>query len=134
MKKINEDLRAFLAFEGVNLANSSDPTVSLPLTQLRADARKLQEEVVVLDKNPGVQSQLTQQSLAEMEGALMFLQKKIRLFETAGVVIGGVEGFKDRRLDAKKPADAVRIVGKAVAQGDERSPKAKEGEKTNTNV
>ena len=130
MKKINADLRAFLAFEGVNLSNSSDPTVSLPLTQLRADARKLQDEVSVLDKNPGVQSQLTQQTLAEIEAALMFLQKKVRLFETAGVVTGGVEGFRDRRLDAKKPADAVRIVGKAVAQGDKRSPKVKEGEKT----
>jgi hypothetical protein len=84
MKKINEDLRAFLAFEGVNLSGSSDPTVSLPLTQLRADARKLQDEVTVLDKNPGVQSQLTQQSLAEIDGALSFLQKKVRLFETAG--------------------------------------------------
>ena len=95
MKKINEDLRSFLAFEGVQIANSSDPTVSLPLTQLRSDSRKLQEEVSVLDKNPGIQSQLTQQSLADIEGGLMFLQKKVRLFETAGVVSGGSEGFRD---------------------------------------
>jgi hypothetical protein len=126
MKKINEDLRAFLAFEGVQIANSSDPTVSLPLTQLRADARKLQEEVTVLDKNPGVQSQLTQQSLAEIDGALSFLQKKVRLFETAGVV-SGTEGFKDI---ARSPKDAVKVVGKAVAEGDTRSEKAQEGEKT----
>ena len=130
MKKVNEDLRAFLAFEGVNLANSSDPTVSLPLTQLRADARKLQEEVSVLDKNPGVQSQLTQQSLAEIDGALSFLQKKVRLFETAGVVSGGSEGFKDAGKIARSPKDAVKVIGKAVAEGDKRSEKAKEGEKT----
>jgi hypothetical protein len=175
MKKINEDLRAFLAFEGVHLANSSDPTVSLPLTQLRADSRKLQEEVSVLDKNPGVQSQLTQQSLADIDGALSFLQKKVRLFETAGVV-SGTEGFKgdakpiggdkdangcltaggytwcatlnkcvrkwetpcppkkpsptnDKDI-AKSPKDVVKVIGKAVAEGDNRSPKAKEGEKT----
>jgi hypothetical protein len=127
MKKVNEDLRAFLAFEGVQLANSSDPTVSLPLTQLRADARKLQEEVTVLDKNPGVQSQLTQQSLAEIDGALMFLQKKVRLFETAGVVTGGSEGFQNM---AKSPKDAVKVIGKAVAEGDKRSEKVQEGEKT----
>ena len=127
MKKINEDLRAFLAFEGVNLANSSDPTVSLPLTQLRADARKLQDEITVLDKNPGVQSQLTQQSLAEIEGALMFLQKKVRLFETAGVVTTGSEGFQNM---ARSPKEAVKVIGKAVAAGDKRSPKVKEGEKT----
>ena len=127
MKKINEDLRAFLAFEGVNLANSSDPTVSLPLTQLRADARKLQDEITVLDKNPGVQSQLTQQTLADIEGALMFLQKKVRLFETAGVVTSGNEGFQNI---TRSPRDAVKVVGKAVAEGDTRSEKAKEGEKT----
>jgi hypothetical protein len=137
MKKINEDLRAFLAFEGVHLANSSDPTVSLPLTQLRADSRKLQEEVSVLDKNPGVQSQLTQQSLADIDGALSFLQKKVRLFETAGVVSGGSEGFQNmgnksntHSKIAKSPKDVVKVIGKAVAEGDNRSPKAKEGEKT----
>jgi hypothetical protein len=177
MKKVNEDLRAFLAFEGVNLSNSSDPTVSLPLTQLRADARKLQEEVTVLDKNPGVQSQLTQQSLAEIEGALMFLQKKIRLFETAGVVTSGTEGFQNapRKIGGDKDAygcliaggykwcsslkkcvrpwetpcpptkntqgnkdvkfiksakDGVKFVGKAVAEGDNREPRAKKGQKT----
>ena len=175
MKKINEDLRAFLAFEGVHLANSSDPTVSLPLTQLRADSRKLQEEVSVLDKNPGVESQLTQQSLADIDGALSFLQKKVRLFETAGVVSGN-EGFRgdakpkggdkdangcliaggytwcatlnkcvrkwetpcppkkpaptnDKDI-ARSPKDVVKVIGKAVAEGDNRSPKAKEGEKT----
>jgi hypothetical protein len=178
MKKINEDLRAFLAFEGVNLANSSDPTVSLPLTQLRSDSRKLQEEISVLDKNPGVQSQLTQQTLADIEGGLMFLQKKVRLFETAGVVTSGSEGFQDapKKIggdkDAngcliaggytwcaslkkcvrswetpcppaenpvstndkvnyvKSPKDAVKFLGKAVAQGDNRGPNAKKGQKT----
>lgn len=174
MKKINEDVRAFLAFEGVTISNSSDPTVSLPLTQLRADARKLQEEVTVLDKNPGVQSQLTQQTLAEIEGALMFLQKKVRLFESAGVV-SGTEGFQNvskpkggdkdsngcliaggytwcatlkkcvrkwetpcpppdkpaKKYDiARSPKEAVKVIGKAVAEGDTRSEKAKEGEKT----
>jgi hypothetical protein len=130
MKKINADLRAFLAFEGVNLANSSDPNVSLPLTQLRADARKLQDEISVLDKNPGVQSQVTQQTLAEIEGSLMFLQKKVRLFETAGVVTTGSEGFQDKPRVARSPKEAVKVVGKAVAAGDKRSEKVKEGEKT----
>jgi hypothetical protein len=127
MKKINQDLKSFLVFEGVQLANSSDPTVQLPLTQLRADSRKLEEEISVLDRNPGVKSQLTQQGLADMEGGLIFLQKKVRLFETSGVVSGGSEGFQNM---VKKPADAVRLTGKAVAAGDNRPPKVKEGEKT----
>jgi hypothetical protein len=131
MKKINEDLKAFLAFEGVELANSSDPTVQLPLTQLRADSRKLDEEVSVLNKNPGIQSQLTQQSLAEIEAGLIFLQKKVRLFETAGVVSSGSEGFQNpRKGTVKNASDAVNLIGNAVAAGDKRPAMAKQGEKT----
>jgi hypothetical protein len=98
MKKINEDIRSFLVFEGVSLETTSDPTVQLPLTQLRADSRKLQNEITVLDKNPGIESQLTQQELADIEGALVFLQKKVRLFETSGVI----EGFQNPQQGSVK--------------------------------
>ena len=94
MKKINEDIRSFLVFEGPSISNSSDPSVQLPLTQLRADSQRLQQEISTLDKNPGVQSQLTQQDLADIEGSLMFLQRKVRLFETSGLISGGTEGFQ----------------------------------------
>lgn len=94
IKKINEDIRSFLMFEGVNLADTSDPSVQLPLTQLRADSQKLESEISVLAKNPGIDSQLTQQELANIEGSLTFLQRKIRLFETSGVINDEVEGFR----------------------------------------
>jgi hypothetical protein len=94
MKQLNEDLRSFLVFEGPSIANSSDPTVQLPLTQLRADSRKLEQEIAVLESNAGIQSSLTQQNTADIQEALTFLQRKVRLFQTAGVVSGGVEGFQ----------------------------------------
>jgi len=93
VKKINEDIRSFLMFEGVNLADTSDPSVQLPLTQLRADSQKLESEISVLTKNPGIDSQLTQQELANIEGSLTFLQRKVRLFETSGVINSEIEGF-----------------------------------------
>ena len=99
MKKLGEDIRSFLVFEGPQLADSSDPTVQLPLTQLRADSNKIEQEISVLKNNAGVQSQLTQQDLADIEGSLVFLQRKVRLFETAGVVSGGSEGFQDAGLN-----------------------------------
>ena len=111
MKKIFEDIRSFLVFEGVNLASSSDPNIQLPLTQLRADSRKIQEEVAVLDKNPGVQSQLTQQDLADIDGSLVFLQKKVRLFETSGLVSDVVEGFQNtgqKRTASKKDLELLQ--------------------------
>ena len=100
MKKLNTDLRSFLVFEGPSITNSSDPTVQLPLTQLRADSRKLEQEITVLESNPGIQSSLTQQNTADIQEALSFLQRKVRLFQTAGVVSGGVEGFQDAGANA----------------------------------
>lgn len=93
MKQLREDIRGFLVFEGAQVASSSDPTVQLPLTQIRADSRKLDQEISVLENNPGIQSQLTQQDVADMQGALTFLQKKVRLFQTSGVI--NKEGFED---------------------------------------
>ena len=104
MKQLNEDLRSFLVFEGASVSNSSDPTVQLPLTQLRADSRKLQQEITVLEANPGVQSSLTQQGIADIQEALTFLQRKVRLFQTAGVIAGGAEGFQDMAVKVKTKA------------------------------
>jgi len=95
MKQLNEDLRAFLVFEGASVASSSDPTVQLPLTQLRADSKNLYQEITVLERNPGVPSSLTQQQVADIQEGLTFLQRKVRLFQTAGVISGGSEGFED---------------------------------------
>jgi hypothetical protein len=86
MKQLKEDLRAFLVFEGPSVTSNSDPTVQLPLTQLRADSRKLDQEISVLSKNPGIQSSLTQQNVADIQESLAFLQRKVRLFQTSGVI------------------------------------------------
>ena len=95
MRKIATDINSFLTFEAVNIENISDPTIQLPLTQLRADNEKIKAEMAVLGKNPGVPSQLTQQDLADIEGSLTFLQKKVRLLQTSDVIPGGEEGFQD---------------------------------------
>ena len=104
MKKLNEDVKTFLVFEGVSIADNSDPTVQLPLTQLRADSRKLEQEITVLNKNPGVQASLTQQDLADIEGSLTFLQRKVRLFQTSGVISDGIEGFRNKESKTKTRA------------------------------
>lgn len=92
MKMLFEDIRGFLAFQGAEVANSSDPTVALPLTQLRSDNRRLQQEIAVLDRNPGIESSLTQQDVADIQESLTFLQRKVRLFETSGVITEGFTG------------------------------------------
>jgi hypothetical protein len=99
MKMLSEDIRSFLVFEGTAAAASSDPTIQLPLTQLRADSRKLDQEISVLKNNPGIDSQLTQQDIADMQEALTFLRKKIRLFQNAGVVTDGTFGTQAKKVE-----------------------------------
>ena len=99
MKMLFEDIRSFLVFEGTAAASSSDPTVQLPLTQLRADSRKLEQEISVLKNNPGIESQLTQQDVADMQEALTFLRKKIRLFQNAGVITESSSGSQGSRVE-----------------------------------
>ena len=105
MKALDESINAFLAFEGDSIANSSDPTVSLPLTQLRSDRQRLQQEIAVLNKNPGIDATLTQQDLADIEGSLTFLKRKVRLFQTAGVVS---EGFQNMGMHATPKTKATK--------------------------
>jgi hypothetical protein len=61
----------------------------------------LEQEISVLNNNPGVQSQLTQQDTADIQEALTFLMKKVRLFQTSGVVS---EGFADMPASNKTRA------------------------------
>jgi hypothetical protein len=110
MQNLYEDMKSFLVFEGPSIGNSSDPTVSLPLTQIQADSRKLQQEISVLERNPGIQSSLNQQELADMQEGLTFLQRKVRLFQTSGVVSDqnstGKEGFENPSAGKTKATKA----------------------------
>ena len=108
IKQLHEDVKTFLVFEGVSISNSSDPNVSLPLTQLSADLERLQQELSVTERNPGVESTLTQQDLANIQGGLTFLQRKVRLFQTAGVISDsdGKEGF----MGAPPPTSKLRAT------------------------
>ena len=110
IKELLESLRSFFGFESSNIGSSSDPTVSLPLTQLRADNSRLEQEVAVLEKNPGIASTLTQQDLADIQGSLAFLQRKARLFQTAGIVSNGVEGFQNQGPKTRATKDHLQTL------------------------
>lgn len=96
IRQLYQDLESFLLFEGASISNSSDPSVQLPFTQLLSDSKRLGEEVSVLTNNPGIQSSLTQQNCSDIRGALSYLQRKVRLFQTSGVInTDSKEGFQD---------------------------------------
>lgn len=77
--QLQESLKGFMAFEAKGLQSLSDPTVQLPLTTARGDLQRLTDEMLVLRRNPGIDSALTQGQVDEIQANLAYLQRKYRL-------------------------------------------------------
>jgi len=92
IKTLLETLNGFINNEGPSLSQLGDPAVQIPLQTARADARRLTDEVSVLDRNPGVESTLSEMNVYDIEANLTYLQKKWRL--SANSMSGTVEGFQ----------------------------------------
>jgi hypothetical protein len=93
IQEVQANLKGFFANEANGLAKTSDPTVSLPLHTAKGDLQRLQDEVNVMARNPGIPSTLTQQDINEVEANLSYLQRKWRL--SANNIPFSVEGFQD---------------------------------------
>lgn len=76
---VQTTLQGFLDNEAKSLSDLSDPSIVLPLTTARGDLVRLRNEVMVLQRNPGIDSSLTQNDVDEIEANLVYLQKKWRL-------------------------------------------------------
>lgn len=97
-----ELLKGFLSFEAQEIAERSDPTIQLPLNTARSDFDILQSQVQVLNRNPGLQSNITLTQLNEIASNLAYLQRQVRLIGTAGALQGptyeftkSIEGFEN---------------------------------------
>ena len=88
-----EMLKGFLAFEAQEISELSDPTIQLPLSTARSDFHMLQSQVEVLNRNPGIQPNVTLSHLNEIYSNLAFLQDKVRLIGAAGPIQGPIYEF-----------------------------------------
>jgi hypothetical protein len=89
---IETTLNGFLTNEAPDIEDMSDPSIQLPLNAARSDLDRLRNEILVLKRNPGIDSTLTQEDTDEIQANLAYLQKKWRLSiynETE------IEGFQD---------------------------------------
>ena len=92
IKEVLETANGFLQNEAPHMVEMSDPSVQLPLTTLKADINRLTSEELVLERNPGIESTLTQHDVDGMEANVVYLQKKWR--ESVNST-SGIEGFDD---------------------------------------
>jgi hypothetical protein len=110
-----EMLKGFLSFEAQELAEKSDPSIQLPLSNARSDLQVLQNAVDLLNRNPGLQPSITQNTLNEMSANLAYLQEQVRLLGSAGALHNSVkEGFTNSGTATVQ--DLTEFVGRI--QGD----------------
>ena len=89
---VQTTLQGFLDNEAINMKEMSDPAIQLPLTSARSDLTRLKNEVLVLKRNPGIDSMMTQEELDSIQANLAYLQNKWRMSVYNDVEL---EGFVD---------------------------------------
>lgn len=91
LRQLKQDMDGFSANEMPHLKDRSDPAVRLPLTRFQGDYQRIKDELTVVDRTPGFQSQLAVEDLNEMAANLRFLQRTYRLY-AANEMVPAPEG------------------------------------------
>lgn len=100
LRTVYQDVRGFLENEGPGLSKLGDPSVTLPLGTARADRQRLEDELNVLQRNPGLQSSLTMKDVDQIQANLGYLQRKWRLSPNDVEVEGFQSSAAPASLDA----------------------------------
>ncbi len=110
LNELKQDMDGFAANELPGLEDKSDPGVKLPLTRFKGDYQRVKDELRVVTRNDGLQSQLTMDDIQGIAANLRFLQRTYRLFMNNGMVPQvetgmskvGTEGFVNEMNDSKE--------------------------------
>ena len=89
---VQTTLQGFLDNEAIHIQDLSDPSIQLPLSSARSDLSRLKNEVLVLKRNPGIESSLTQGDVDEIQANMAYLQKKWRMSVYNETSIEGFDG------------------------------------------
>jgi hypothetical protein len=79
IQSVYESLTGFFKTDANGLQKLGDPSIQLPLSTARSDVTRLKDEMAVLSRNPGLESNLTGEDLDGIEANLGYLQKKWRM-------------------------------------------------------
>jgi len=107
---VQTTLKGFLENEATHLEELSDPSIQLPLTSARSDLIKLQNEVLVLKRNPGIDSTMTQGDLDEIQANLAYLQRKYRLSIYNDIEYEGFQSGSDTTNPYMSDSDITNLV------------------------
>lgn len=99
IQSVYESLTTFFQTDAPGLQKLGDASVQLPMSTAKSDTARLKDELAVLQRNPGMESTLTQDDVNGVEANLGYLQKKWRLSANANSGLSpmppATEGFSD---------------------------------------
>ena len=107
LRQLKQDMDGFSTFELEKMPDVSDPSVKLPITQFKGDYQRVKDELMVVNRTPGVQPSLSVQKINEMAANLRFLQRTYRTYannelvpqpQTPMTQVGAIEGFSTYRV------------------------------------
>jgi hypothetical protein len=117
LRQLKQDMDGFSTFELEKMPDVSDPAVKLPITQFKGDYQRVKDELMVVNRTPGVQPSLTVEKINEMAANLRFLQRTYRTYannelvpqpQTPMTQVGAsqtVEGFFTDPVTTPPPID-----------------------------
>jgi hypothetical protein len=117
LRQLKQDMDGFSTFELEKMPDVSDPAVKLPITQFKGDYQRVKDELMVVNRTPGVQTSLTVEKINEMAANLRFLQRTYRTYannelvpqaQTPMTQVGAsetVEGFSTDPVTTPPPID-----------------------------
>ena len=84
LSELKGDMDGFAQNElpGLLSIGDNDPSVTLPATRFRGDYQRVKDEVLVIQRSPGLQPQLTIEDIDEMAANLRFLQRIYRTYSS----------------------------------------------------
>lgn len=100
LTQLKRDMDGFAKNEAPHLKSNGDPAVTLPLTRFTGDYQTVKDEILVLQQNPGIQSQLTYMDLEAAAANLRFLQRTYRLYANNEMVPGAVAPLSESGTDS----------------------------------
>jgi hypothetical protein len=117
---VKEDLQAFFGFQAFMLEDRADPSIQMPLTRARADMKELIDVQSVMERNPGLQSRITQKQLDDIQSNLRYLREILHDLESSGAIQPtALEGFEDSSMTQAVTAPSSLIEQAAPVQSDD---------------
>jgi chemotaxis protein histidine kinase CheA len=115
LMQLKQDMDGFSSFELVNMPDISDPAVKLPISRFKGDHQNIKDAISVMDRNPGLQPQISVAELNDAAANLRYLQRTYRTYSNNQMVPEPTTKITQVGLKAYTEGFTTFLTGQAAA-------------------